>query len=356
MPALHSQLFRRPVWQGVLPHLSALPHIIRGFRLPQWFYMTSAIRRVALIDNPASGQHIAARDSIVDTLMNTFRAEGIEAEHLLINGPGSGANLAEQAIAAGCDTIIVLGGDGTVHEVLQRLAGTSVALGIVPMGTANALAASLGLHGPPAKTLRALLDSQRVQVPLGKIHFYNHQGMPESRYFTVAAGVGADALLMSRLDAGLKRRFGYAIYLIEAFRIWVTHPFPLFEARFKTGNESRQALLSQLLAVRIRSFGGVLGEFAPGSSLHSKILSLVAFKTRSRIRYLRFLLAVIFNRQTFASHIELLQADSVECVQASGSNLTIFVEADGEVLGQLPVRMEVAAETLTLLVPANARP
>jgi diacylglycerol kinase (ATP) len=320
--------------------------------------MTVAMRRVALIENPASGRISARRHSIVHDTLAALKAAGVDAEHHVINGPGSGVTLAQKAIAEGCDTVLVCGGDGTVHEVLQCLAGTQVALGVVPLGTANALAADLGLTGPPAKAIRALLASKRVEVPLGKIYFHDSDGNAHSRYFTVAAGVGADALLMSRLDAGLKRRFGYVLYLIEATRIWATHPFPLFEARFAVAGsaEEKVAEMSQLLAVRVRSFGGALGELAPGATLHSESLCLLAFKTRSRLRYMNFLLAVIFGRHTFLRDIELINAQAVECSVRDGAHTSIFVEADGEVLGHLPVRLEVAAQTLTLLIPPDARP
>ncbi len=100
---------------------------------------------------------------------------------------------------------------------------------------------------------------------------------------------------MSRLDARLKRRLGYVLYLIEAFRIWATSSFPLFEAVLPANGNggSRVVDVSQLLAVRVRSFGGVLRKLAPGASLRNGSLSLLAFKTQSRLRYLMFLLAAV---------------------------------------------------------------
>ena len=164
---------------------------------------------------------------------------------------------------------------------------------------------------------------------------------------------------MSSMDPELKRRYGYALYIIQAAKIWATSPFPLFDARFSmngNGAAPRVEQVSQLLAVRIRSFGGALGVLAPGATLHKNNLSLLAFKTRSRIHYMRFLLATMMGRQTFSRNIELVEADSVECRPLNGSNANVFVEADGEVLGSLPARMELAREKLTLLVPPGARP
>jgi diacylglycerol kinase family enzyme len=236
--------------------------------------------------------------------------------------------------------------------------GTKVALGVVPMGTANALASDLGLSKSPAKAIRRLLTARPVQVPVGRIFYRNADGSEGSKYFTVAAGVGADALLMERMDPARKRRWGYLLYVMEAFRIWVSHPFPLFQARLTKNGNGRPHVVdaSQILAVRVRSFGGVLGNLAPGATLHSDDLCLLAFKTRSRFRYLRFLLAVVGQRHTFSDDVELLKADAVECMPSNGSSSQVYVEADGDVLGQLPARIEIANKMLTLLIPPDARP
>ena len=315
------------------------------------------MQSVALIYNPSSGQFSGRRAAAVQGALAVFRAAGVAAEIYVSNSSTGATDQVQKAIRQGCDTVIACGGDGTVHAVLQSLVGTDVALGVIPLGTANALAANLGLIGSPAKVAQKLLESVPVRVPVGLIHFNDRAGNPSSRNFIVAAGIGADALLMSRLDAGLKRRFGYALYLFEAARIWATNSFPLFVAAFSTKDGApRVEEVSQVLAVRIRSFGGALNKLAPGATLRSESLHLLAFRTRSRIRYMRFLLAVLFARHTFFNGIELLETVSVECHARAGSRAPIFVEADGEVLGTLPVRMEVVPQALTLLIPANAKP
>ena len=318
---------------------------------------TSSLRKVAVVENPASGQTSPARKGIIREALAALHKAGVETEHLMIDGPGSGSELTRQAVANGCDAVIVCGGDGTVHEVMQALVGTDVALGVIPMGTANALASDLGISRSPEKAIQALLHAQPTQVPVGRISYRGDDGAPRSRYFTVAAGIGADALLMHRMDPVLKRRLGYLLYLIEAFRIWISHSFPLFSVSYTNGDRRPHAVeASQLLAVRVRSFGGVLGELAPGATLHSEKLGLLAFKTRSRFRYMRFLLAVLAHRHSFSKEIELIAADNVEILPRKGGRSHIYVEADGELLGQLPACIEVAAETLTLLIPPHAEP
>jgi YegS/Rv2252/BmrU family lipid kinase len=316
------------------------------------------MRRVALIYNPASGQYSTSRRAAIDQALAVLRGAGVEAEALETLAPGSASVLAEEAVRRGCDAVLACGGDGTVHEVLQSLVGTDVALGVVPLGTANALAANLGLNASPAKVIRKLLTADPVRVSVGQISYRDAAGATCSRYFTVAAGVGADALFLSRLDPSLKRRFGYILYLIEGFRVWATHSFPLFQAAFveRASSKPRVEQISQLLAVRIRDFGGVLHNLAPGATLHKNGLRLLAFKTRSRLSYFRFLIAVILGRQTFSREIELLDAVSVECRPANGAAPRVFAEADGELLGHLPVRIEIVPDAVTLLIPPSAQP
>ncbi len=176
------------------------------------------------------GPALARARASIDKALAVFREAGVEAEALETLAPGSAGVLAEDAALRGCDTILACGGDGTVHEVLQSLVGTSVALGVVPLGTANALAANLGLQTSPAKAVRKLLYRRsRCASPVGKISYRDAASTVRARYFTVAAGVGADAVFLSRLDPSLKRRLGYALYVIEAFRLWATHSFPLLK-------------------------------------------------------------------------------------------------------------------------------
>jgi YegS/Rv2252/BmrU family lipid kinase len=316
------------------------------------------MRRAALIYNPASGQDFPWRTSVVENALALLRRAGIQTDALETDGPGSAGALAQQAIGQGCDTILACGGDGTVHEILQCLVGTPVALGVVPLGTANALAADLGLGRDPVRVVERLLTALPVRVPVGQIFYRDPQGAARSRYFTVAAGVGADALFMSRLDARLKRRFGYILYLIEGLRVWATHSFPLFEAAFEVHGSRKRRVeeVSQLLAVRIRDFGGILHNLAPGATLRKDLLRVVVFKTRSRLHYMLFMLAVIFGRQTFSRQVELLNAVSVECHPLNGSTARVFVEADGELLGALPVRIEMLPQALTVLIPSGVQP
>jgi YegS/Rv2252/BmrU family lipid kinase len=316
------------------------------------------MRRVALIYNPASGRYSARRKAAVEQALAVIRQAGAVAEAFETKESGQATHHAREAVAAGFDTVLACGGDGTVHEAVQSLVGTDVALGVIPLGTANALAASLSLLGSPAKVARKLLDASSERISVGRVHYRDLAGNSCSRYFVVAAGIGPDALVMARMDAGLKRRLGYSLYIIECFRTWATFSYPLFEATLPANGhgDPRAVHVSQLLAVRVRSFGGALRELAPGASLSNGKLSLLAFKTQSRLHYFRFIMAALAGRQTFNGPVELLETPSIDCRTPDNTDETLMVEADGEVLGSLPVRLEIVPQSLTVLVPRGAKP
>jgi len=311
------------------------------------------MHRVALIYNPASGQNPGRRAARIAEAIDVLRGAGVQVEAIATTSPHSAGPQARQAIHQGCDTIIACGGDGTIHEVLQGMVGETAALSVIPMGTANALAADLGLPRSPVKAAKLLLQSMPARVSVGRVFFNNANGDADSRYFIVAAGVGVDAFFFSRLDSKLKQRFGYNLYAFEAFRMMATHDFPMFAASFTEAGKSgpRVEKLSQLLAVRINNFGGLVNRLVPDAAIHNSNLHVIAFKTRSRLRYLRFVVSVLLRRHTYEQVIELIDSVSVECRDLEGAGHQSFVEADGEWLGTLPVRIEVVPQCLNVLIP-----
>jgi diacylglycerol kinase (ATP) len=322
------------------------------------------MRKVALIYNPHSGNHTVRRLAQLRVATQKLREAGYDAEILATRAAGTAATQALEAVAAGTDTILACGGDGTVNEIMQALVGTDAALGVLPQGTANALAADLGIPANPKRALKILLNALPTRIPVGHITYKAMDGGTASRYFTVAAGVGADGKFFSTLDSRLKRRYGYLLYVIEAFRLWATHNFPLFETKIYPEKEAAPGQpkpdpqphhFSQLLTVRITDFGGVVHRLVPGAALLNPGLSVIATRTRSRLRYLRFIFAVFFGSHTYKHTFELFNANSVECAAINGSTHKIYVEADGELLGTLPTKMEVCPNALTLLVPQKKK-
>jgi YegS/Rv2252/BmrU family lipid kinase len=310
------------------------------------------MRRVAILYNPRSGPGHSHRRSDVERAADVLRADGLEVQMEPTAGPRRAGEQARSFIGMGFDTIVASGGDGTVNDVLQGMAGSGAALGVLPLGTANSLACDLGLARNPEKAARQLLTAEVRRVALGQIEYQRASGERECRYFTVAAGVGVDAALFYKLNAQFKRRWGMAAYVAESFRQWAVQRFPPFRVQWHdsgSGN-TRSEVVTQLLAVRIADFGGVLKRLAPGAGLERDDFRLVLFKTASRARYLRFAFGRMLGRGWNDPWIELVHATDVTCLP-EGESASIYSEADGELLGGLPVRLTIAPSGLNLLVP-----
>jgi YegS/Rv2252/BmrU family lipid kinase len=311
------------------------------------------MRKAMLFYNPLSGHSIERRLAEVQSALSVLRNAGVEASAVPTRAASDATEQTKQAIAEGCDTIFACGGDGTVHDVLQGMVGTKAALAIIPLGTANCLAHDLRLPLSPAKAARAALTGKFRRIAVGRIEYQDFTGARAARYFSFIVGIGVDARVFYEMDPLVKRRFGIAAYCAKATRLWLTHKMKNFVVEI-AGEE--RAEVSQLLAVRIGSFGGVLRDLAPGASLERDDLRLVLFRTHSRVAYLRYILRGLFGTNWEVSGIDLVHSTGVAChdltsTTDSPGHARIFVEADGELLGTLPAEVSVVPDALTLLVP-----
>lgn len=314
------------------------------------------MRKAALLYNPLSGRRRERRLADIKAALAVLHQAGIDAIAEPTRGQADAGDQARHAIAEGCDTIFACGGDGTAHDVLQGMVGSPAALGIIPLGTANALAHDLKLPLSAAGAARANLTAEPRRIALGRVEYTDLDGNRGSRFFTVVAGVGVDAHLFYKLNPLVKGHLGMAAYYAQATRLWLTHPMEKFtvEIQEDAGQNSRSEV-SQLLAVRIRNFGGVLRQLAPEASLERDDLRLVLFRTRSRLAYLSYIIRGLVGAQWSVGGIDLVHGRKIECRPRTDAvaDSRIFVEADGELLGTLPAAISVVPDALLLLVPAK---
>jgi len=314
------------------------------------------MRKAILLYNPLSGRRRGRPLPDVEAALAVLRSAGVEASAAPTRAASDATDQTRQAIAEGCDTVFACGGDGTIQDVLQGLVGSNAALGIIPLGTANCLAHDLRLPFSPAEAAQAALTGKPRRIAVGRIEYQDFNGNRAMRYFTVTVGIGVDAHLFYNLDPLAKRRFGMAAYVAKATGLWLTHKMENFAV--EVGDEGKYARteVSQLLAVRIRDFGGVLRELAPGASLDRDDLRLVLFQTDSRLAYLRYILRGLFGTNWSVPGIELVHSTGAVCRNGassagSGKKARIFVEADGELLGTLPADVSMVPDAVTLLAP-----
>jgi len=308
------------------------------------------MRKAALIYNPLSGRRRERRIADIEAAATVLRKAGVEASAIASRSFDEALLHTRRAKESGCDTVFACGGDGTIHAVLQSLAGTSIRLAVIPLGTANALAHDLRVPFAPGKAAAAALGAESLRVALGHIEYLDFTGTHACRYFTVAAGVGVDAHLFYALSGGLKERMGMAAYYAKAWHLWWTHNMQWFSVEHQVNGTGERcaADLTQLLAVRIRNFGGVLRELSAGADLRRDDLRLVLCSTSSRFAYLSYVARALVGGSWNIRGVELAYSKSITC--EAGAN-RIYVEADGELLGTPPVKITLVPDALTILAP-----
>ena len=336
------------------------------------------MQKIALLYNPASGTSRERRIAQVESAAGVLRSEGHDVLTFPTQSSDSVSQQIERLLRDEFTNFIVCGGDGTVHGVLQALveAGDDVTLGIIPFGSGNLLAKDLGIPRQPLKAARALLTAQPVPTSVASMEFRTATGEMARRYWIVAAGVGADAHVICKIDHGFKARYGIYAYYAESARqlLLARYKFPPFVVEFQeSGSDvSRREIVTQLVAERIDYFGRCLTAQKNGAGAEriSPDLHVVLFKTPNALRYLAYGARLLGNLMGAPPgkirDVELVRARELTCRElrpeeslppgwkgARQGSGEILAEADGELLGSLPAKIQILPATLSLLRPTS---
>jgi len=320
-----------------------------------------SFRKALLLYNPVSGAGAGLR--AVERAAEVFRSAGMEVHLEATRSPGSGGAQARTAVDAGYDAVFACGGDGTVFDVLQGVAGTDATLGIIPLGTGNVLATDLGLPRSAEAAARALLHYESRRVAVGRISYNNGA---DSRFFTVAAGAGVHAELVYNASAQAKRHGGKAAYFLSGFDLLFRHDFVPFEVEITMDDGStRRDEVLELVAMRVRSFGGALKRWRPGGSLLKPSMQLVLLRRSSRSAMVRYVMGTLLGTahrkdgSSRSADVEFLSATRVMCrpraENGHGMFRQISAQADGEMLGSIPAEFTLVPDGLRLLMPPGPK-
>lgn len=311
--------------------------------------MPTRSHRLAAIVNPRSGgwrrlRDAQARADPAAAVARWLASENSESVFVReTRGAGEGRELALQAIAQGCDTIVAVGGDGTINEVLQGICSVPVEarprLGILPMGTVNVLARVLGLpvHEPPTAA-RAVLESHVRQIDVGRAN---------GRWFVLGAGVGFDARVIQRVDSRLKQHLGRIAYILAILRtLWSYPRCPLTITLDDGDPQSFDAYLA-LIANGDHYAGGFrLGpDVQPNDGLLDVFLCLRRRPFACGV--FAHALALVRHRLYAAPAVRHFRARRIVIDAAQ----PLPVQLDGDLAGTTPVTLEVTPSALRVLAP-----
>jgi YegS/Rv2252/BmrU family lipid kinase len=309
------------------------------------------MQRAALIFNPNAGSGGHSRPGMLERAANVLLDRGIQVEIIATYGPGTAGAQAVEAVNHGADLIFACGGDGTLHEVIQGLAHHPTAtLGILPLGSANALARHLGLSLDPATALRQQLHFTAQSIPLGRVTCETAEG-PRSRFFVVMAGAGPDGMLVYRMLAAGKQRLGRSIYYVRAARLFLGSRFSTFRvnATLPDGMPLERAAVSAM-AIRVGNLGGLFSPLARGASPTDDILQLVLTAPPSRIALPAWFATSWTRTHRWNPYTQHVRVAEFSC---SGAEPRVHVQADGEWIGTTPMHVEIVPNALRLLMPAS---
>jgi diacylglycerol kinase (ATP) len=287
-----------------------------------------------IIHNPTAGRR---RRGLLARVSAALHAAGLGLETAATERRGDAVRLARAARDRA--TIAVAGGDGTINEAINGLAGGRARLALIPLGTANVLAAELGLPDDAEGLARIAAGGTVRAINLGEA------ALPgKKRRFSMMAGVGFDAHVVAHVPLGLKRATGKLAYGWQMLVEWLR----LKPTRYRVIADGAVFDCASAIVAKGRFYAGRYVA-APEASLDRASFELVLFEKGGRLAVLRYALALGLGRLHKARGVRIVTARDISIA----GDRQEPVHADGDMIGTLPARFSIAKERLQVCV---ARP
>lgn len=309
---------------------------------------------VFVIVNPAADRGRAGL--VAPRIEAALRAAGVRFRLVLTTGPGHASVLAEEAAREGWSAVIVAGGDGAVHEVVNGLMraagdGPSLPLGVVGWGSGNDFIKMLGLpHHRPEEALRRILAAEPRGVDVGKVvRCVAEKAPPGDWYFVNGIGLGFDAQV-AVAARGIRRLRGFAIYAVAAARTLSRLRTP----RMRVAVDGREVADRPLLLATIGNGACHGGSFwlCPRASVDDGLLDVLVADGRGLAGVLTLLPRVLRGGHLTARGVELHRGARVEVA----SDEPLPLHADGEIVaaGVREISIRILPGRLRVLAPDPA--
>jgi YegS/Rv2252/BmrU family lipid kinase len=281
---------------------------------------------------------MASRDHLTEVI-HVLEANGWEVDVRHSRGRGDVTRNAREAVVRGDDVVIVAGGDGTINEAVQALAGSATALGFLPYGTVNVWAREIGLPLSPRDAALSLTSGRIETLDLG---------IANDRYFLLMAGIGFDGEVVRRARRveRYKHRFGVLPYMAVTLATATMYRGVDVELRYDGVIRRVQALM--LVLGNTRLYGGRF-RFTPDAVATDGWLDLCIVKGRGPIALVRQALPLLIGGSTAFSDVETLRVREL-IVRGNGP---APLQLDGELTGSTPAHFRVARRALRVIVPAE---
>lgn len=247
---------------------------------------------------------------------------------------GEAESIARNAVEEGFEKIVAAGGDGTINEVVNGIADSGAALGLLPLGTVNVFAQELGLPAHDLARCWEIVKNGRTRL----IDLPSANG----KHFVQLAGVGLDAQVVKETSLALKRSFGPLSYLVSAVQIATRQPPRLLVKSDDTKIEEG----SFVLVGNGRLYGGPF-PFFKQAVIDDGLFDVLVFKQLGYLEIIKYLQNVFFSSEIRVPEVEYFQTTALHV----SSEDKVPVEIDGELVGNCPVEFQIRKRGLRVLAP-----
>ncbi|HXF72736.1 MAG TPA: diacylglycerol kinase family protein [Actinomycetota bacterium] len=308
--------------------------------------MASPFGPLTVIVNPHAGHGRVAEE--VPELERQLRAKGLEYTLRSTEGPGDATRLAREAVRAGARFLVAVGGDGTVHEVVNGMMGEEgplapdLVLGVVAAGSGCDLVRTFGLPGDATRACHHLVGDSVYPMDLMRITYRGEDGADRTRYGVNVAEAGLGAAVAARAER-LPRFFGRSRYFVA---FWLTLPrFRLARVRVQVDRRTYEGP-AFLVVVGNCQFYGAGMRVSPRSYPGDGVLDVLVFKGP---RSDAFTMIPRIYRGEHVPHDHIAELRARTAVRVEGDR-ALPVEADGEVLGTTPAVFQVVPRAILMKV------
>ena len=284
-------------------------------------------RRVLVVFNPVAGRR---RRPLLERALSEMSRSGAVATLRETTASGDAERFAREARRTDFDLIVAAGGDGTINEVINGWDPGSPPLGVLPLGTANVLAAEIGASGAVASTVADLLNApERAMWP----------GVVNGRRFAMMAGIGFDAGVVDGVDIGMKRRLGKGAYIVEATRRLLANRQTAYDLII----DGETCTAASAIFCRGSRYGGPY-VFAPRASVFEPRFEVCLFTRGQRTDIVRAAASLWLGRAQNDPNLRTLTARHI---RVTGSDDP--VQCDGTIICRLPAEFTISSTPVALV-------
>jgi diacylglycerol kinase (ATP) len=303
--------------------------------------------RSKLIVNPTSGPWDVRRE--LSAVLYHLQDHNWRTSLHYTERPGEATELARQAVDQGLDAVFVVGGDGTINEIINGLAGSAVALAVLPGGTGNVWAKELGLPTRSPLHLSPLVESVRALVP-GTTRRID-LGRANDRFFLQWAGIGLDAEVTYAMEPRTRRqrRLGALAYIVAG----LTAAANMAGTRTRIWIDEELIYRRTILIVISNSqlYGGKV-RIATDARLDDGMLDVNVFAGTGFGSSLRAALGVITGLHIHDPRHSFYRGSSIRVE----TDKPMAIHLDGEPFVTTPLECQVMPRALAVMIPRDIRP